>query len=160
MPGSVRCSSALCLFFLFLDRLYTWSEKPFGIWRIIEGMVWCWSADLFLFYFNFSLEDIFYNFGADIIIQSYGGGYERSFPMFKSFTLNENYTNPLGPVLIVNGGASPWVPEFNYTNPSRKYTNSAREYTNPACEHTKPCTRVHQPCTCVVECVDLIVIST
>ncbi|XP_005096461.1 acid phosphatase type 7 isoform X2 [Aplysia californica] len=61
------------------------------------------------------LEDIFYHYGADIILQSYGKAYERSFPMYKNVAVADNYTNPLAPVLIVNGGATTWQEEYNFT---------------------------------------------
>ena len=57
----------------------------------------------------------------DIVIQSNGRGYERSLPMYKGIAVNDNYTNPLGPVFIVTGGASSWEAEYNFTNPAREY---------------------------------------
>ena len=72
------------------------------------------------FYSLRRLEDIFYRYGADIIIQSYGAAYERSYPQFKGVPVNDNYTNPLGPVHIITGGASPWEMEYNFTETQRK----------------------------------------
>ncbi|XP_059171125.1 acid phosphatase type 7-like [Physella acuta] len=68
--------------------------------------------------FKKGLEDIFYHYGVDIIIQSYGRSYERTYPMFKGVQVSENYTNPLGPVHIINGGASPYEVKYNFTEPS------------------------------------------
>ncbi|KAK3764894.1 hypothetical protein RRG08_025415 [Elysia crispata] len=74
------------------------------------------------------LEDIFYRYGADIIIQSYGAAYERSYPQFKGVPVNDNYTNPLGPVHIITGGASPWEMEYNFTETQPEWC--AFRYTN------------------------------
>lgn len=67
------------------------------------------------------LEDILYKFGADIVIQSYGAAYERSYPQFKGVPVNENYTNPLAPIHIITGGASPWEMEYNFTKTIPKW---------------------------------------
>lgn len=64
------------------------------------------------------LEDIFYHYGVDIIIQSYGGAYERTFPMYKGVQVSENYTEPLGPVHVISGGASPFNIDYNFTEPA------------------------------------------
>ncbi|GFR74406.1 purple acid phosphatase [Elysia marginata] len=74
------------------------------------------------------LEDILYRFGADIVIQSYGAAYERSYPQFKGVPVNENYTDPLAPVHIITGGASPWDMEYNFTDTKPKWC--AFRYTN------------------------------
>ncbi|GFO41119.1 purple acid phosphatase [Plakobranchus ocellatus] len=74
------------------------------------------------------LEDILYRFGADIVIQSYGAAYERSYPQFKGVPVNKNYTDPLAPVHILTGGATPWDIEYNFTNPMPKWC--AFRYTN------------------------------
>ncbi|CAL1541090.1 unnamed protein product [Lymnaea stagnalis] len=64
------------------------------------------------------LEDIFYHYGVDIIIQSYGGAYERTFPMYKGVQVSDNYTDPLGPVHIICGGASQFNIDYNFTEPA------------------------------------------
>uniref|UniRef100_A0A0B7ASY5 Purple acid phosphatase n=1 Tax=Arion vulgaris TaxID=1028688 RepID=A0A0B7ASY5_9EUPU len=74
------------------------------------------------------LEDIFYHYGVDVVLQSHGRSYERSFPMYKGVQVTDNYTNPLGPVHIITGGASPWVMEHNFTTPAPVW--SAFRYTN------------------------------
>ncbi|BFZ12551.1 hypothetical protein BsWGS_15589 [Bradybaena similaris] len=74
------------------------------------------------------LEDIFYHYGVDMVMQSYGGAYERSFPMYKGVQVTDNYTNPLGPVHVICGGASPWTIEHNFTTPTPSW--SAFRYIN------------------------------
>ena len=53
----------------------------------------------------FSLEEIFYNSGVDIVLQAHEHSYERLWPVYKGVVLAENYTNPQAPVQLITGAA-------------------------------------------------------
>ena len=49
------------------------------------------------------VEDLFYYFGVDLVVQGHEHMYERSWPLYKSKPLARHYTNPKGPVYIISG---------------------------------------------------------
>ncbi|XP_046560041.1 acid phosphatase type 7-like [Haliotis rubra] len=51
------------------------------------------------------LEDIFYHFGVDIVIQAHEHSYERLWPHYKGVVIANNYTNPGAPVQLITGAA-------------------------------------------------------
>ncbi|XP_011432423.3 acid phosphatase type 7 isoform X1 [Magallana gigas] len=51
------------------------------------------------------LEDIFYNYGVDIVLQAHEHSYERLWPQYKGVVLSKNYTNPQAPVQLISGAA-------------------------------------------------------
>lgn len=51
------------------------------------------------------LEDIFFKYGVDLILQAHEHSYERLWPMYKGVVLARNYTNPKAPVQVVTGAA-------------------------------------------------------
>ena len=55
--------------------------------------------------FYFRLEDLFYEYGVDVVLQAHEHSYERLWPMYKGIVLSKNYTNPAAPVQLVTGAA-------------------------------------------------------
>ncbi|KAK3085903.1 hypothetical protein FSP39_010267 [Pinctada imbricata] len=51
------------------------------------------------------LEDLFYEYGVDLVIQAHEHSYERLWPMYKGVVLAKNYTNPQAPVQLISGAA-------------------------------------------------------
>ncbi|XP_070204035.1 acid phosphatase type 7-like isoform X2 [Littorina saxatilis] len=51
------------------------------------------------------LEDVFYHFGVDIVLQGHEHNYERLYPVYKGVVVATNYTNPPAPVQIISGAA-------------------------------------------------------
>lgn len=51
------------------------------------------------------LEDIFYKYGVDIVLQAHEHSYERLWPQYKGVVLSKNYTNPQAPVQLISGAA-------------------------------------------------------
>ncbi|XP_062582232.1 acid phosphatase type 7-like isoform X1 [Saccostrea cucullata] len=51
------------------------------------------------------LEDIFFNYGVDIVLQAHEHSYERLWPQYKGVVLSKNYTNPQAPVQLISGAA-------------------------------------------------------
>lgn len=49
------------------------------------------------------VEELFYTFGVDLVLQGHCHSYERSFPMYKGKVLGEDYKQPKGPVYITTG---------------------------------------------------------
>jgi hypothetical protein len=49
------------------------------------------------------VEDLFYYFGVDLVIQGHEHMYERSYPMYKSKPTAKHYINPKAPVYIISG---------------------------------------------------------
>ncbi|XP_055891596.1 acid phosphatase type 7-like [Biomphalaria glabrata] len=68
------------------------------------------------------LEDIFFHYGVDLVIQSYGGAYERTYPMLKNVATATNYSNPNGPVYIISGSANHYDLEYNFTDPAPNWS--------------------------------------
>lgn len=63
-----------------------------------------------------NLEELFYYYGVDLVLQSHEQLYERMYPAFKGVVLATNYTNPRAPVQIVAG--SPAAPPVQPTTPA------------------------------------------
>lgn len=59
-----------------------------------------------------NLEDLFYGYGVDLVVTSYGRGYEMTKPMYKD-GLKGIYENPKGPVYVVNPGADNYWDDVN-----------------------------------------------
>lgn len=51
------------------------------------------------------LEDMFFKYGVDLVIQAHEHSYERLWPMYKGVVLAENYTNPRAPIQLITGSA-------------------------------------------------------
>ena len=51
------------------------------------------------------MEDLFYNYGVDVVIQVHGHSYERLWPQYKGVVLSKDYTNPKAPVQFITGAA-------------------------------------------------------
>nr|KAG5709051.1 hypothetical protein BaRGS_004690 [Batillaria attramentaria] len=49
------------------------------------------------------LEDLFYHYGVDLVLQAHEEQYERLYPVLKGVVVATNYTNPRAPVQIVAG---------------------------------------------------------
>ena len=56
-------------------------------------------------FFFCRLEDIFYNYGVDVVLQSHEHAYERLWPQYKGVVLSKNYSNPQAPVQLISGAA-------------------------------------------------------
>ena len=57
------------------------------------------------FIYFYRLEDIFYDYGVDVVLEAHEHSYERLWPMYKNIVLAKNYTNPPAPVQLVTGAA-------------------------------------------------------
>ena len=53
----------------------------------------------------FRLEDVFYHYGVDIVLQAHEHNYERLYPVYRGVVVSTNYTNPRAPVQIISGAA-------------------------------------------------------
>lgn len=51
------------------------------------------------------LEELFYGFGVDIVLQAHEHNYERLYPMYKGVVLTTSYVDPPAPVQIISGAA-------------------------------------------------------
>lgn len=60
---------------------------------------------ILIFFVQCRLEDIFYNYGVDIVLQAHEHSYERLWPQYKGVVLSKNYTNPQAPVQLISGAA-------------------------------------------------------
>ncbi|KAJ8303060.1 hypothetical protein KUTeg_019456, partial [Tegillarca granosa] len=55
------------------------------------------------------LEDLFYEYGVDLILQAHEHSYERLWPVYDFHVFSNNYINPRAPVHIISGAAgNPW----------------------------------------------------
>ncbi|XP_076109731.1 acid phosphatase type 7-like [Mytilus galloprovincialis] len=55
------------------------------------------------------LENIFFTYGVDVIIQGHGHSYERLFPLYQGQVLSNDYNNPKGPVQLITGTSNDQV---------------------------------------------------
>lgn len=53
----------------------------------------------------FRLEDVFFHYGVDIVLQAHEHNYERLYPMYRGVVVSTNYTNPRAPIQIISGAA-------------------------------------------------------
>ncbi|XP_033754057.1 acid phosphatase type 7-like isoform X2 [Pecten maximus] len=51
------------------------------------------------------LEDLFFDYGVDVVLQAHEHSYERLWPQYKGVVLAKNYTNPQAPVQLITGAA-------------------------------------------------------
>eukprot|EP00057_Strongylocentrotus_purpuratus_P016056 XP_011670530.1 PREDICTED: iron/zinc purple acid phosphatase-like protein isoform X1 [Strongylocentrotus purpuratus] len=51
------------------------------------------------------LEDLFYDFGTDLIIEAHEHSYERFWPMYRGEVTAKHYKNPVAPVHVISGAA-------------------------------------------------------
>lgn len=51
------------------------------------------------------LEDLFFNYGVDVVLQAHEHSYERLWPQYKGVVLARNYSNPQAPVQLITGAA-------------------------------------------------------
>ena len=67
---------------------------------------------------SYRLEDIFYDYGVDVVLEAHEHSYERLWPMYKGVVLSKNYTNPAAPVQLITGaaGSKHGVDEMNPKN--------------------------------------------
>ncbi|KAL5021265.1 hypothetical protein ScPMuIL_000420 [Solemya velum] len=49
------------------------------------------------------LEDLFYIYGVDVVLQSHEHLYERLWPMYRGTVLSKSYVNPNAPIQIISG---------------------------------------------------------
>lgn len=49
------------------------------------------------------LENTFFTYGVDLVIQAYGSSYERLYPHYKGQVVGNSYTNPKAPIQIITG---------------------------------------------------------
>ncbi|KAL3860473.1 hypothetical protein ACJMK2_010596 [Sinanodonta woodiana] len=63
-------------------------------------------------------EELFYEYGVDVVIQAHEHSYERLWPMFKGVVLAKNYSNPTAPVQLITGaaGSKHGIDDFNNSN--------------------------------------------
>ncbi|XP_059171101.1 acid phosphatase type 7-like [Physella acuta] len=63
------------------------------------------------------LEDIFYHFGVDLVVESRHSFYERTWPQYKGVLLNTSYVQPRAPIQVVIGyNPTPKVRDENTTS--------------------------------------------
>lgn len=80
------------------------------------------------------LEDIFYDYGVDIVIQVHEQCYERLWPMYKGVVVANNYTNPRTPIQLISStsGRKLGVDDMHSVNASwsafRLDNNSANSF--------------------------------
>lgn len=70
------------------------------------------------------LEDLFFYYGVDIVLQAHEGCYERMYPLMKGVLLSENYTNPQAPVQIVHGYVNVTSNNIDNTNNTNNNTTT------------------------------------
>ncbi|OWF35634.1 acid phosphatase type 7-like isoform X2 [Mizuhopecten yessoensis] len=51
------------------------------------------------------LEDLFFNYGVDLVLQAHEHSYERLWPQYKGVVLAKNYSNPQAPIQLITGAA-------------------------------------------------------
>lgn len=51
------------------------------------------------------LEDLFFDYGVDLVLQAHEHSYERLWPHYKGVVLAKNYSNPQAPVQLITGAA-------------------------------------------------------
>ncbi|XP_060074531.1 acid phosphatase type 7-like [Ylistrum balloti] len=51
------------------------------------------------------LEDLFFDYGVDVVLQAHEHSYERLWPQYKGVVLAKNYSNPQAPVQLITGAA-------------------------------------------------------
>lgn len=67
-----------------------------------------------------SLEELFYNFKVDLVLQAHEHNYERLYPVFKGVVLSKNYTNPPAPIQIISGAAGSKHGVDHFQQPSKR----------------------------------------
>ena len=63
------------------------------------------SSVILIYNFPFSLEQVFYDNGVDIVIQGHEHSYERLWPVYNETVMAKNYSDPKAPVHIISGAA-------------------------------------------------------
>jgi len=69
-------------------------------------------------YIRFLLEDLINEYHVDVVLQAHKHNYERTYPVYKQQQLQDDYTDPLGPMYYVVGtGGREKNSDFNNDQP-------------------------------------------
>ena len=79
----------------------------------------------------FRVENLFFNYGVDLVLTFHNDSYARTFPSFSGMAMSRNYSNYNAPVHLVLGSASTnsWLSSTNTTRNTFNANDTDRDNT-------------------------------